>query len=310
MIEPHPDDIAAVRRFNRFHTRLVGALDEGLLASDLPLAQARVLYEIAQAPAAVPPSAADLGRALGLDAGYLSRVIAALEARDLVARRPSTGNGRRLGLGLTAAGRTTFAGLDRAAQAETAALLAPLSPRDRARLTAAMEAVVALLGEAPRDPVLILRAPEPGDLGWIVHRHGVLYAREYGWDSSFEALVAEIVGAFGRSHDPVRERAWVAERDGRVAGSVFLLRQDDAVAKLRLLYVEPAARGLGLGRRLVDECLRFARARGYRRIELWTNDVLVSARRLYAAAGFTLVSEEPHRSFGRDLMAQIWARDL
>lgn len=310
MTEPDRTRVAALRRFNRFHTRLVGALSEGLLDSDLPLAQARVLYEIAQAPASAPASAAGLGRGLGLDAGYLSRLIAALETRGLVTRRPSAQNARRLDLVLTEAGRAAFAALDRASESETAALIAPLAEPDQIRLLAAMARVEALLGGAPDDPVVVLREPEPGDLGWIVHRQGLLYAREYGWDARFEALVAEIVGRFGREHDPARERAWVAEQGGAVVGSVFLVRQDEAVAKLRLLYVEPSARGQGLGRRLVEECLRFSRARGYRRIELWTNDVLVSARRLYQAAGFALVSEEPHHSFGRDLVAQTWGRDL
>ena len=303
-----PDRVAAVRRFNRFHTRLVGALNERLLASEYALAEARVLYELANAGA--EPSAAELGRALGMDAGYLSRLLGRLEAAGLVARASTPDHGRRLALSLTERGREAFAGLDAASVAEVAALLAPLGEADQAALVAAMARIERLLGGAVSDGPILLRDPRPGDLGLVVSRQGALYAREYGWDWTFEALVAEIVGGFVQAFVPGRERCWIAEIDGQIAGSVFNVRASDEVAKLRLLYVEPWARGRGLGRRLVDECLAFARGAGYRRMELWTNDVLVAARRIYQAAGFELVEEAPHRSFGHDLVGQNWARDL
>ena len=303
-------DIAAVRRFNRFHTGLVGALNDRLLASDYSLSQVRILYEIANAPQGRAPSARELGAALRIDTGYLSRLVSGLESRGLVRRMPSAENAKRLSLTLTSEGREVFGELDAASAEEVAALLAPLSEAERGQLTGAMKRIRRLLGDDPTDRTLVLRDPEPGDLGWIVHRQGVLYAAEYGWDWTFEALVAEIVGQFVRGFVPGKERCWVAELEGEVAGSVFVVRQDDETAKLRLLYVDAAARGLGLGRRLVDECVRFARAKGYRWMILWTNDVLISARRIYEAAGFELIEEEPHRSFGKDLVGQVWGRDL
>ena len=304
------EHVSAVRRFNRFHTRLVGALNEHLLASPFSLPQARVLYELANAPAGAPVAAADLGRALGMDAGYLSRLIAGLVEAGLIARSPDPSSGRRLVLGLTEAGRAAFARLDAGSVEEVTALLRGLGERERGELTGAMGRIRRLLGDTSGEPIILLRDPAPGDLGTIVARQARLYAEEYCWDRTFEGLLAEIVAAFVRDFDPARERCWVAEREGEIVGSVFVVRQDDETAKLRMLYVDRAARGMGLGRRLVDQCLAFARERDYRRMVLWTNDVLVSARRIYQAAGFELVEEEPHRSFGKNLVGQYWARDL
>ena len=303
-------DIDAVRAFNRFHTRLVGALDEHLLQSDYALPQVRVLYEIAHAPRERPACASDIAAALRLDAGYLSRLVAGLEADGLVERRSSPDNARRMSLRLSERGRECVARLEQASASQVDGLLAPLTPPQRRTLVGSMRAIRSLLGDAPGDATLLLREPEPGDMGLVVSRQARLYAEEYGWDAGYEALVAEIVAGYLRDFDPAKERCWIAERDGEMVGSVFVVRQDDEVARLRLLYVDPVARGLGLGRRLVDECLRFARARGYRRMVLWTNDCLVAARRIYQAAGFRLTAEEPHRSFGKDLVGQTWELDL
>lgn len=300
--------IAAIRAFNRFYTRQIGLLDESLLESGFSLTEMRLLYELAHRDG---PTAADLCRDLGLDAGYLSRVLSRLEARGLVRRRPSPEDGRQSPLALTAAGRKAFAPVEKATCEQIAALIAPLPAPERERLVKAMATVQRLLGGLPEPKVpYVLRDPRPGDLGFIVHRQGLLYHQEYGWDETFEALVAEIVAAFVKNFDARRERCWVAEREGEVVGSVFLVRASDEVAKLRLLYVEPAARGLGIGARLVGECIAFARAKGYRTLTLWTNDVLVSARRIYQAAGFRLVAEERHRSFGKDLVGQNWELSL
>jgi DNA-binding MarR family transcriptional regulator/GNAT superfamily N-acetyltransferase len=300
----HPDDaeqVAQVRRFSRFYTRRIGLLNEGLLDSTFTLSEVRILYELAYHD---DLRAADITRALDIDTGYLSRILKKFEARGLVSRTPCERDARQSILALTEDGRRAFEPLDRASQQQVAAMLQRLSPAQRARLTGAMSTVQELL-EDP-DPPYALRSPRIGDIGWIVHRHGVLYARDYGWDETFEALVAEIAGAFVQSFDPSRERCWIAERKGEIVGSVFLVRDGDAAAKLRLLYVEPAARGLGIGRRLVEECIDFARSKGYRTLTLWTNDVLVSARRIYEAAGFKLVKQEPHHSFGKDLVGQYW----
>ncbi len=303
-------DIDAVRAFNRFHTRLVGALDEHLLESDYALPQVRVLYEIAHAPRGQPACAGDIAAALRLDAGYVSRLVARLQADGLVQRQPTPANARRMELHLSAYGRERFEQLEGASIREVEQLLADLTPPGRRALVGSMQRIRRLLGDMPDDAPWLLREPEPGDLGLVVSRQGRLYAEEYGWDSSYEALVAEIVAGFVRHFDPAKERCWIAERDGEVVGSVFVVRQDDEVARLRLLYVDPVARGHGLGRRLVDECLRFARARGYRRMVLWTNDCLTAARRIYQAAGFRLVEEEAHHSFGKDLVGQNWELEL
>lgn len=305
MSQPH---IEAVRAFNRFYSRQIGLLDESLYDSPFSLTECRVLYELAHRDA---PTAAEVGASLGLDAGYLSRMLAKFERRKLIRRTSSKRDTRATHLILTAAGRKAFAPLETAARAQIGKLLEPLDARSVSALTGAMRVVRQVLGEGARATAgYLLRDLVPGDVGWIVHRQSVLYHQEYGWDITYEGLVAEILAAFLKNFDAARERAWVAERDGQVVGSVFLVRASDTVAKLRLLYVEPSARGLGIGARLVDECIRFARDKGYAKLTLWTNDVLVSARKIYLAAGFKLVGEEKHRSFGKDLVGQTWELDL
>ena len=304
--------IDAFRRFNRFYTKQIGVLRAGLLDSPLSLTEVRVLYELAHRQ---EPTAALIGRELGLDPGYLSRILRGFRKRKLVGTRSAPGDRRRRLLALTDEGRTVFGELDRRSSAEIEAMLENLSPERQRRLLGAMQTIEHLLDDAPasntqsREPYL-LRSHQPGDLGWVVHRHGVLYAEEYGWDERFEALVAGIVAEFVRNFDPRRDRCWIAEREGEVVGSVFVVRQSDEVAKLRLLLVEPSARGLGIGSRLVSECVRFARQAGYRTLALWTNDVLHSARRIYEAAGFRLVKSEPHESFGDNLEGQTWELTL
>jgi DNA-binding MarR family transcriptional regulator/GNAT superfamily N-acetyltransferase len=300
--------IATLRAFNRFHTRLVGALDQRILDSPHSLTESRILFEIAHADAL---TAADLAKDLRLDPAYLSRALSKLAAAKLIDRKPSLTDGRALTLRLTRQGRRAFDALDRASSAEARALLGPLSAAERARVVGAMTTIMTLLdGKPVRDAALVIRPNAPGDIGWIIHRQAAIYAAEYGWDESFEALVAEIAGAFLKSSDARRERCWVAERDGEIVGSIFLVDAGQGVAKLRLLYVEPDARGLGIGRRLVEEVLRFAKGVGYQRVTLWTNDVLASARRIYEAAGFRLTSSESHHSFGKDLVGQIWDKTL
>jgi DNA-binding MarR family transcriptional regulator/GNAT superfamily N-acetyltransferase len=300
--------IESVRAFNRFYTRQIGLLDEGWLDSEFTLTECRVLYELAHRD---KPTAAQIGASLALDAGYLSRILAKFERRKLVRRTASRDDSRVVHLSITAAGRKAYAPLDAAAKVHVDGLLKPLDARSVSALTAAMGVVQRVLsGSGVEKEPYHLRDLRTGDIGWIVHRQAVLYAQEYGWDHTYEALVAEILSGFVMKFDAAHERAWIAERDGQVIGSVFLVRASDEVAKLRLLYVEPAARGLGVGSRLVDECIRFARARGYKKLTLWTNDVLVSARKIYQAAGFQLVSEERHRSFGKDLVGQTWDLDL
>ena len=299
--------IAVVRRFSRFYTRRIGVLHEGLLGSPLSLAEGRIVYELAQRRTA---TASQLAAEFDLDPGYLSRILAGFEKRGLIERRPSPSDGRRQIVALTDSGRALYATLDDRSHREIAAMLGTLGEAEQARLTAALATAERLLGGGPRPPSYLLRPHRAGDIGWVVHRHGALYAEEYGLDHSFEALVAEIAAAFLKNLDPRREYCWIAERDGEVVGSVFCIKDNEKVAKLRLLYVEPAARGLGIGRRLVAECIRFARLAGYEKLTLWTNDVLVSARRIYEAAGFRLAREEPHHSFGRDLVGQYWELPL
>jgi DNA-binding MarR family transcriptional regulator/N-acetylglutamate synthase-like GNAT family acetyltransferase len=298
--------VAAVRRFSRFYTRRIGLLHEGLLGGKLSLPEARLVYELAQREG--PVIAKELGAELGLDSGYLSRLLRGLEERGLIAKRPSEADGRQVLLSLTGSGRRVFGTLDARSRAEIGALLEPLSAADRRALAEALGTAERLLGGEAAAPAVpyILRPPRPGDYGWVVSRHGALYAQEYRWDETFEALVAEIIAGFVQRFDPKRERCWIAEREGAVVGSVFLVRESDEVAKLRLLYVEPEARGLGIGRRLVEECVRAARQLGYARLTLWTNDVLAAARRIYAAAGFELVATEPHHSFGHQLVGENW----
>jgi DNA-binding MarR family transcriptional regulator len=302
--------VAAVRRFSRFYTRHIGLLHEGLLGGPLSLAEGHLVYELAQRGTS---TARNLGAELGLDSGYLSRLLRGLEERGLVARHPSEEDGRQVVLSLTPAGRDAFAAIDARPREEVGAMRGRLSAPERRWLAAALADAERLLGGTVPEPArtpYVLRPPRPGDMGWVVHRHGALYAREYGWDETFEALVAEIVAGFVRGFDARRERCWIAEREDAVVGSVFLVRGSEEIAKLRLLYVEPEARGFGVGSRLVEECVRFACEIGYRRLALWTNDVLVSARRIYQAAGFRLVAEEPHHSFGHDLVGQNWELDL
>jgi DNA-binding MarR family transcriptional regulator/GNAT superfamily N-acetyltransferase len=301
--------VVAVRRFNRFYTRKIGVLHEGLLGSPMSLTEGRVLYELAQRGSA---TASQLAGELALDSGYLSRILAGFEKRGMLEKRPSAEDARQLILGLTDQGREMFATIDARSHEEIAELLRPISDTDQARLITALATVETVLGGAQKAgaPSYILRTHQPGDIGWIIHRHAVLYAEEYGWDETFEALVAKIAAAFIENFDHRRERCWIAERDGEIVGSVLLVKDTPEVAKLRLLYVEPKARGLGVGSRLVAECIGFARRSGYRRLTLWTNDILVSARRIYEAAGFSLVREEPHHSFGRDLMGQYWELSL
>ncbi|KAB0265816.1 bifunctional helix-turn-helix transcriptional regulator/GNAT family N-acetyltransferase [Microvirga brassicacearum] len=305
---PTADQIATMRRFSRFYTRQLGLLVEGFLKSEFSLTEGRVLYELAHRDGL---TAADLARELGLDAGYLSRILKRFEARGFLGRATAAGDGRQAVLAMTDEGRAAFQPLDQASEAEVATLLAGLSEAERRQLVAAMSTVERLLGgrTEPRVPYL-LRPLQTGDIGWIIRRQGMLYAEEFGWDETFEALVAEIAAAFVKNHDPRTERCWIAEREGEIVGSVFVVRQSDAVAKLRLLYVEPSARGLGIGRRLVDESIRFARARHYQTLTLWTNDILASARRIYEEAGFRLVQEERHHSFGKDLVGQNWDLEL
>ena len=294
----------AMRRFNRFYTKQIGVLHEGLLQSPFSLTEVRVLYELAHRDNV---TASELANDLGLDAGYLSRMLRRFDYCGFLDKTPSPTDGRRTHLRLTPQGRDAFAPLDQRSHDEAAAMLSTFSPSEQNRLLDAMRTIEELLGPqtAGREPYL-LRPHQPGDMGWIIHRHGVLYSQEYGWDEQFEALVAGVVAKFIQTFDPKRERCWIAEKDGEIVGSVFLVKQSDEVARLRLLLVEPAARGLGIGSRLVGECIRFARQVGYKTITLWTNDVLHAARHIYEQTGFHLVHEEPHHSFGHDLVGQTW----
>jgi DNA-binding MarR family transcriptional regulator/GNAT superfamily N-acetyltransferase len=303
--------ISAVRRFNRFYTRQIGLLNRGLLHSPFSLTEVRVLYELAHSETA---TAAELARTLDLDPGYLSRILRAFRKRRLIATRPAASDRRQVLLVLTVEGQSVFAELDHRSNEEVGAMLRRVDEPAQERLLGAMAGIERLLGEAPpadaaREPY-ILRPPQPGDMGWVVHRHGVLYAQEYGWDERFEGLVAEIVAGFIENFDTQRDRCWMAERGGEIVGSVFVVRHSDELARLRLLLVEPSARGLGIGSRLVGECIRFARQAGYRRLSLWTNDVLHSARRIYEAAGFRLVQREPHDKFGHSLVGETWELTL
>jgi DNA-binding MarR family transcriptional regulator/ribosomal protein S18 acetylase RimI-like enzyme len=308
MAQPDDDDqISAVRAFNRFYTGKLGVLDQRLLKSPFSLSEARVLYELANRKY---PSAKEIGAELGLDPGYLSRIVQKFDEDGLIARKPLPADRRQYQLSLTAKGRQAFARLDRSSHDDVADMLAVLAQDDRKRVIGAMAAIERLLGAAVSSETTTLREPRPGDMGWVVQSHGALYASEYGWDSSFEALVAEIVAKFLGSFDASRERCWIAERDGAPVGSVFLVRHSDEVAKLRLLLVDPAGRGLGLGRRLVGECIAFARACGYRKITLWTQSILLAARKIYQDAGFVQVASEPHRSFGQSLIGETWEMKL
>jgi len=301
-------DVAAVRGFNRFYTRKLGVLDQHLLDSPFSLSEARVMYELAHRDDA---AAKDIGLELGLDAGYLSRIVQSFEENGLITRTPLPTDRRQHRLALTPKGRQNFAGLDRSSHDEVAAMLGPLGDAERAKVVNAMRTIEQVLG--PRSgarPGFLLRSHRPGDIGWVVSRHGAIYAQEYGWDIGFEALVAEITAQFIRSFDPTREHCWIAEIDGEPVGSIFLVRASDEVAKLRLLLVEKKARGLGVGRALTDQCIRFAREKGYRSITLWTQSILVAARDIYRRAGFVRVAEEKHHSFGVDLVGETWELKL
>jgi DNA-binding MarR family transcriptional regulator/GNAT superfamily N-acetyltransferase len=299
--------VAAVRAFNRFYTATIGVLREGLLSTPYSLTEARVLYELAQRDST---EVAELRRALDLDAGYLSRILAKLESAGLATRSRSAADARRQVVTLTKAGLAEFAALDAASAADVRALLGRLPEGGQRRLVAAMGSIRGVLDGPPGPPAFVLRPPGPGDYGWVVHRHGVRYAEEQGLDGSFEALVARVVADFLERQDQRRERAWIAESAGEPVGSVFCARKDDETAQLRLLLVEPAARGMGLGSRLVEECLRFARRAGYRRITLWTHEQSAAARRIYARAGFAIGDREPYHRFGQDLVSEHWSRDL
>jgi DNA-binding MarR family transcriptional regulator/GNAT superfamily N-acetyltransferase len=297
--------VRAVRAFNRFYTQRIGILRR-YLDTDFTLTEVRVLYELAHRP---PLAARDLVRELELDAGYLSRILRRFDERGWLAREPAPHDARQALLRLTEAGYATFAPLQQKSRDETAALLATVQPAARPRLIAALETVHRLL-EPTGERRIVLREPRAGDLGWVVQAHGELYAREYGWNSEFEALVAEIAARFLRRFDPEGERGWIAEVDGERAGCVFLVRKSATVAQLRLLLVRPEARGLGLGGRLIDACIAFARERGYRKIVLWTQSNLVAARAIYAARDFVLKASEPNEAFGKKLVSETWERPL
>jgi DNA-binding MarR family transcriptional regulator/GNAT superfamily N-acetyltransferase len=321
------EQVAEMRQFNRFYTRLIGVLDEGHLASRFSLVQVRMLYELAHREA---PTATMLCEALGLDAGYTSRLLRDLQDRKLVRRRRSASDARRIELELTARGERLVAELDRKAAAAVAAVLEPVPAATRTVITSAMQRIRSAFAapevpasEAPEVtrgaitgaidksaseevPAYVLRMHRPGDMGWVVHRHGVLYAQEYGWDERFEGLVARITADFVAGFDAKRERCWIAEREGAIVGSVFLVEKSRTVAQLRLLYVEPSTRGLGIGARLVRACTEFAQQAGYRKIVLWTNSVLGSARKIYEAEGYRLIEEAPHSEFGTRLVGQTW----
>jgi DNA-binding MarR family transcriptional regulator/GNAT superfamily N-acetyltransferase len=300
--------VESVRSFNRYYTRQIGLLHEGLLQSPFSLTEVRVLYELAHRHL---PTATDVGKDLGLDAGYLSRILQTFQRRGWLERVRSKTDARQSLLSLTKRGKVAFVPLDRMASEEVATMLQKLAEPEQRRLVAAMTTIESLLGPrtGPRVPYL-LRPHEPGDMGWVVHRHGALYAKEHGYSDEFEALVAQIVADFLKNFDPKGERCWIAERNGEIVGSVFLVRESETVAKLRLLLVEPSARGLGIGRRLVSETVRFARQARYRRILLWTQSDLHAARHLYKEAGFRVIKRKRHHSFGKNLVAETWELKL
>lgn len=305
MSDQHIAAVAQVRAFNRFYTRQIGVLEEHLLRSDFTLTEVRVLFELAEGQGI---SAAQLGQRLGLNAGYLSRLLSGLQTRGLLRREPSAMDGRANRLVLTDAGREVFAQLDAASNDSIGVMVQTLSEPGQQRLVEAMTQIQTLLGGAATQ--FVLRDPRPGDMGWVIHKHGTLYAREFGWNAEFEALVADIVTRYLREHDPQTERCWIAELDGTPVGSVFVVRHDAQNAKLRLLHVDASARGLGIGQRLVEEAMTFARAVGYKRMVLWTNAALTDARRLYERAGFELLTEQHEQLFGMPQVSQLWARAL
>jgi len=300
-------DVAAMRHFTRFYTRQIGALEERLLDSPFSLTESRVLYELANRS---KPTATELARDLELDPGYLSRILRSFASRGLIARTPSQTDGRQNEIALTNGGRAAFVPLDRRSRDLVAGMLQKVGEPERQRLVRGMRAIEALLGGKRENRAYVLRPPRPGDMGWVVSRHGALYSEEYGWNVALEALVSEVVAEFVRNFDAARERCWIADIDGEPVGSIFLVRHSDQIAKLRLLLVEPHARGMGIGQRLVEECVRFARQTGYRTVTLWTHDVLHAARRIYQQHGFKLMHEEKHRNFGPELNGQTWELTL
>nr|WP_155403859.1 bifunctional helix-turn-helix transcriptional regulator/GNAT family N-acetyltransferase [Variovorax paradoxus] len=304
-----PAAVKAIRQFNRFYTRQIGALDP-YLGSDMSLTDVRVLYELAHRETAV---ASEIGRDLGLDAGYMSRILRRFESAGWLTREPHARDARQSVLRLTEAGHAAFAPLQQKSRDEAAALLSPLAPAQQNQLVQAMGTMQSLLDPAAapaRQQAAVLRDPAPGDIGWVVQQHGEIYAREYGWDSSFEALVAQIAGDFLLKFQPEWERCWIAELNGERMGSIFVVRKSAGVAQLRLLILSPAARGLGLGGKLVDECIAFARRKGYRKMVLWTNSCLSAARGIYAKRGFQLTKSEPHESYGKQLVGETWELKL
>jgi len=309
MLSPEPkssadDPVAAVRAFNRFYTKKLGVLDQHLMQSPFSLSEARVLYELAHRGTV---AAKQIGAELGLDPGYLSRIVQGFEDKGLITRTPLPSDRRQHQLGLTAKGRQAFAKLDRSSDSEVAAMLEVLDAGARDRLVGAMGAITEILESSPRGrPSFLLRSHRPGDIGWVIARHGAIYAQDYGWDLSFEALVAEIGAQFIRSFDPAREHCWIAEVDGEPVGSIFLVKSTDEIAKLRLLLVEKKARGLGIGRALTEQCIRFARDSGYKGMVLWTQSCLTAARDIYRRSGFRLTEEQPNHSFGVDLVSETW----
>ena len=299
--------VGAIRAFNRFYTRKIGVVD-GMASSPFALAEARVLYELAHREQA---TATDIRKELGLDAGYMSRILREFERRKLIWREQSKTDERQKFLSLTAKGRRAFAPLDARSNRDVVAILEGLSPTKRKQLVDAVQAVRRLLGDKVQTSTsYLLRQHQPGDLGWIVHRQAILYAEEYGWDGTYEALAGEIVAQFIKNYDPNRERCWIAEKDGERVGGAFVAKVSDDIAQLRLLHVEAQARGLGIGKRLVEECLRFARRAGYQKMTLWTQSNLHAARHIYKQAGFQVVREQQHHSFGKDLTAETWELNL
>jgi DNA-binding MarR family transcriptional regulator/ribosomal protein S18 acetylase RimI-like enzyme len=299
--------VQAVRAFNRFYTRQIGVLNEGLLNSEFSLTEVRVLYELAHADGI---TAKELAETLALDPGYLSRIIKGFNERGFLEKQVNGKDQRLVSLKLTSAGQEAFAPLDARSNDEVRAMLERLGEPEQRKLIASMHAIREVLDQDDRKETYILRPHRAGDLGWVVHRHGALYAQEYGWDERFEALVAEIVAEFVKNFDARRERCWIAERRGEIVGSVFLVKKDDISAKLRMLYVEPSARGLGIGKRLVEECIRFSQQVGYKKITLWTQSCLTTARGIYEKAGFKLVARNNNRSFGKELVAETWEKEV
>jgi DNA-binding MarR family transcriptional regulator/GNAT superfamily N-acetyltransferase len=301
--------VESVREFNRFYTKQIGVLDDGLLKSPFSLAEARVIYELAARGEA---TATEIKAELALDAGYLSRLLKGLDSQSLIEKKSTDADARASILSLSDKGRTEFAKLDRLTRDQIEHLLEDLSASDQEKLVTSMKAIMQLLEPKAYSPdkMYILRDLQPGDIGWVIHANGRLYAEEYGWDETYEARIAEILAEFVNTRDPKKERGWIAEKDGENVGSVFLVRESATAARLRVLIVDPKARGLGIGKRLVDECTRFARQAGYKKIVLWTQSTLLAARRIYSSAGYKIVGSEQNHLFGKDLVSETWESKL